>query len=301
MQTHICATCGSQFSPSPDPPADCPICEDERQYVGLHGQEWITLEKLRQKYRNFFFQEGPGIWGVQTEPKFGIGQRALLVQTGAQNILWDCVSLIDADTVELVRALGGISAIAVSHPHYYSSMVEWSHCFGNVPVFLHADDRHWVQRPDPVIQFWTGETHSIGDGLMLIRVGGHFTGYQALHWAGAENGAGRAIQRRYAASLPGSPVGELYVQLPELYASECADRPPYRRDTQPLQVYEAVRRLGGICGRRRRAASRAEISRTISSRDWRKHLAISNYLQTQPSTPGRDALQGATLRGAFKE
>ncbi len=193
METHICATCGSQFSPSPQPPPNCPICEDERQYIGLDGQEWITLERLGRKHRNVFFQEGPGLWGIQTEPKFAIGQRALLVRTGTQNILWDCVSLIDSDTVEIVRALGGISAMAVSHPHYYSSMVEWSRSFGGVPIFLHADDREWVQRPDPAIQFWTGETQSMGEGLTLIRVGGHFRGYQVLHWAGAENGDGALL------------------------------------------------------------------------------------------------------------
>ena len=149
----------------------------------------ITLPALRQKHRNIFFQEGPGVWGISTEPKFGIGQRALLLQVGTGNILWDCVSLIDPDTVAIVQALGGLSAIAISHPPYYSSMVEWSRTFGNVPIFLHADDAQWVQRPDPTIQFWTGATHSIGDGLTLIRVGGHFPGFQVLHWASAEDGA----------------------------------------------------------------------------------------------------------------
>ena len=214
MDTYICVTCGNQFSPSSNPPPACPVCEDERQYIGLWGQEWITLQKLQQKHRNVFFQEGPGVWGISTEPKFAIGQRALLVQTGKQNILWDCVSLVNKDTVELVRALGGLSAIAVSHPHYYSSMVEWSRCFGDVPIFLHADDRQWVQRPDPAIQFWTGETHSIGDGLTLIRVGGHFAGFQVLHWAGAENGAGALLtgdmpqvcpDRRYVSFLYSYP------------------------------------------------------------------------------------------------
>jgi len=193
VEAPICTTCGSQFSPSAQPPSSCPVCDDDRQYVGLHGQEWITLEKLRRKHRNVFFQEGPGVWGILTEPRFAIGQRALLAQTGAQNILWDCVSLIDSDTLEIIRALGGISAIAVSHPHYYSSMVEWSHCFGNVPVFIHADDREWVQRPDPVIQFWSGESRSIGEGLTLVRVGGHFPGHQVLHWGGAEQGAGALL------------------------------------------------------------------------------------------------------------
>jgi hypothetical protein len=39
-------------------------------------------------------------------PAFAIGQRALLVHTPNGNILWDCLSLIDAATVELVVILG---------------------------------------------------------------------------------------------------------------------------------------------------------------------------------------------------
>jgi hypothetical protein len=95
----------------------------------LQGQQWITLEKLQQTHRNTLFQEGNGIWGIQTVPDFGIGQRALLVRTGNGNILWDCISLINPDTIALVNGLGGISAIAISHPHYYTSMVEWSRAF----------------------------------------------------------------------------------------------------------------------------------------------------------------------------
>jgi hypothetical protein len=190
MTTVICVTCGTQFPPSEHPPPSCPICEDERQFIGLHGQRWVTLEDLRKTHRNTLYQEGEGIWGIGTEPKFAIGQRALLIQTGAGNILWDCVSLIDADTVALVQSLGGISAIAVSHPHYYASMVEWSKAFGGVAVYLHEDDRQWVQRPDPCIQFWQGETHALDRGFTLIRMGGHFAGYQVLHWSKGADGRG---------------------------------------------------------------------------------------------------------------
>ena len=80
--------------------------------------------------------------------------------------------------------MGGISAIAVSHPHFYSSMVEWSRAFGGVPIYLHAADRQWVMRPDKGIVFWEGETRALGDGLTLIRCGGHFDGGTVLHWAG---------------------------------------------------------------------------------------------------------------------
>jgi hypothetical protein len=191
--TQICVTCGTQFQASKEPPRDCPICRDERQFIGPNGQEWITLEELRKTHRNFFFEEGWNIWGIHTDPEFGIGQRALLLQRPNGGILWDCVSLIDDSTIGLVKALGGISAIAISHPHYYSSMVEWSHTFGGVPIYLHEADREWVQRPDPAIVFWKGETHRLSDDLTLIHVGAHFRGFQALHWAAGEQGNGALL------------------------------------------------------------------------------------------------------------
>jgi len=128
--------------------------------------------------------------GHPNRARFRIGQRALLVRTGNGNMLWDCISLINPDAIALVNALGGISTIAISHPHYYASMVEWSRAFGGVPIYLHEDDRQWVQRPDPCIRFWRGETYSLERGLTLIRVGGHFLGFQVLHSAEAEHGQG---------------------------------------------------------------------------------------------------------------
>jgi hypothetical protein len=190
IMSYICVTCGTQFPSANDPPAECPICKDERQYIGGSGQEWITLDALQKSHRNVFFQEGESLWGIQTEPEFAIGQRALLLQTRNGGVLWDCVSLVDASTIELVKALGGLTAIAVSHPHYYASMVEWSRAFGGIPIYLHEADREWVQHPDSAIVFWKGETHRVNDDVMLIRVGGHFTGFQVLHWALGEKGSG---------------------------------------------------------------------------------------------------------------
>ena len=94
--------------------------------------------------------------GVGTTAEFAIGQRALLVQSRAGNVLWDCVSLIDQATIDLLNGLGGVAAIAISHPHYYTTMVECSRAFANAPVYLHIADREWVQRTDPVIEFWDG-------------------------------------------------------------------------------------------------------------------------------------------------
>jgi glyoxylase-like metal-dependent hydrolase (beta-lactamase superfamily II) len=183
---YICRTCGVQFTASNQPPERCPICEDERQYVGWKGQQWTTLPDLRSEYHNVIKTEEPNLTGIGTSPTFSIGQRALLVQTPAGNVLWDCITLLDEPTIAVVKALGGIAAIAISHPHYYSAMVEWGHAF-DAPVYLHAADRQWVMRPDPAIKFWEGETMSLPGDLTLIRCGGHFPGGTVLHWpAGAE-------------------------------------------------------------------------------------------------------------------
>jgi glyoxylase-like metal-dependent hydrolase (beta-lactamase superfamily II) len=186
----ICITCGTQFAASEGPPERCPVCEDARQFVGWGGQAWTTLEALNASHRLALQDEGDGLLGFGCEPRFAIGQRALLVPGPPGNLLWDCISLIDAAAVRVVQALGGLAGIAISHPHYYSSMVEWSHAFGGVPIWLHEDEREWVMRPDPAVRFWQGETLAIGDGLTLIRLGGHFPGAQVLHWAGGAAGRG---------------------------------------------------------------------------------------------------------------
>ena len=182
----ICRTCGVQYA---EPREDCPICLDERQYVGWDGQQWTTLSELTAAgHRSRIQEEGPGVIGIGTEPSVAIGQRALLVRAPGGNVLWDMVSYLDDELVAQVRELGGISAIAVSHPHFYGSMIEWAHAF-DAPVYIHSADRQWIARPDPAIEFWDGDTYEIGDGLTLINVGVHFTGGQVLHRADGDGGA----------------------------------------------------------------------------------------------------------------
>lgn len=190
MTASICATCGVQFTESERAPQRCPVCEDARQYVKASGQTWTDAAALAKQHRNSFRQYEPGVLGIGTVPDFAIGQRALLVRRPDGNILWDCITLLDAATIELVTALGGLRAIAISHPHYYATMVDWSRAFGNVPIYLHAADREWVMRPDESIHFWDGDRFALGGDLTLVRAGGHFAGGTILHAANAANGAG---------------------------------------------------------------------------------------------------------------
>src|SRR4051812_16504826 len=109
MPYFICSTCGTQFAESAGPPPHCPICQDERQYIGPDGQQWTTLEALARRHRNSFAKKEPALYGIGTVPSFAIGQRALLIQTASGNVLWDCISLLDDATVDLINGLGGVS------------------------------------------------------------------------------------------------------------------------------------------------------------------------------------------------
>jgi hypothetical protein len=147
------------------------------------------MEELRTSHTNEFVVEEPRLTSIRTVPAFAIGQRAFLVETPEGNVLWDCVSLLDEDTVLSVLARGKPMAMAVSHPHFYATMVEWARAL-QVPVWLHEADRAWVERPDPVLHFWSGASKRLGSGLTLVRTGGHFEGSQVLHWAGGAGGSG---------------------------------------------------------------------------------------------------------------
>lgn len=198
MNNYICITCGTQFTETNQPPEICPICTDERQYIRHEGQAWTTLDELRSERRNRIEKQEENLYGIGTEPKFAIGQRALLIQSKAgdqekaSNVLWDCISLLDDETVTRVNKLGGISAIAISHPHYYAAAIEWAHAF-DVQVYLHVADQMWVMRPDPNITFWEEETLSINEDITLIRAGGHFDGGTLCHWATGTEGKGTLL------------------------------------------------------------------------------------------------------------
>jgi len=193
MASFICSTCGVQYEESPAPPGSCVICSEERQYIGWKGQQWTTMDELRSGHHSRLELEGPGLTGIGIDPSFAIGQRALHVRSAGGGFLWDSISLVDDAAVARVGALGGARAMAVSHPHFYSAMVEWSRALGGIPVYLHEADRAWVMRDDRALVYWGGSSFEIEPGLTLIHCGGHFAGSTVLHWADGAEGLGALL------------------------------------------------------------------------------------------------------------
>lgn len=181
MHNFICQTCGVQFAPTSTPPSACPICEDERQFVPESGQAWTTQHELQSQHRNDIKQVATNLYSIKTTPRFAIGQQAHLIQTPEGNILWDCISFLDQATIEAIQKLGGIKTIAISHPHFYSSMIDWAEAF-DAELLIHKADEAYVMQPSSRIQFWDGGRLELHSNLTLINSGGHFDGATVLHW-----------------------------------------------------------------------------------------------------------------------
>lgn len=91
-----------------------------------------------------------------------------------------------------MRAPGGIAAIAISHPHFFSAMTVWSECF-DAPIYLHEAHRRWVMRPGERFVYWEGEHYPLQEGITLARLGGYFPGGTVLHWAAGADGRGARL------------------------------------------------------------------------------------------------------------
>src|SRR6202020_275110 len=125
------------------------------------------------------------------DPTSPIGRRALLVRTSQGNVLWDCTSLRDDAARARINELGGISAICMSHPHFYAANVEFADAFG-ARIFIPRADEQWVQRSSPRIELFDDEAELV-PGVTLARIGGHFDGAAVLYWPGGSDGRGALL------------------------------------------------------------------------------------------------------------
>ncbi|KAF2970430.1 hypothetical protein GQX73_g3108 [Xylaria multiplex] len=184
----VCKTCGTQF-PTDDKHqvTTCFICDDPRQYVPPSGQSFVSLDVLRSSgHRNIFTPiaaDPERLIAINTQPKVAIGQRAILVRTPQGNVLWDCITLLDDETIVKIKELGGLKAIVISHPHYYSTHLEWARAF-DCPVYLSKEDRVWLAQQDASRQKLITENETQLLGTTILKLGGHFPGSLVMLFEG---------------------------------------------------------------------------------------------------------------------
>ena len=215
----LCVTCSTQTSysgpdldvTSADSAYKCPICADPRQYIPAGGQKYTTLRNMLTKaeWRNEFVELIPGkVWWMKTRPNFAIAERAFLLKDDDGRLyMWDCIAFVDDDTLKRIDELSagnGITAMILSHPHYYATTATWMALFPAMQFYVaKADFGEWYLRTDvrnavhsrydsvsPAvadiaarIQLVTNvETKLPGSNITAYRLGGHFPGSLVLHF-----------------------------------------------------------------------------------------------------------------------
>jgi glyoxylase-like metal-dependent hydrolase (beta-lactamase superfamily II) len=128
---------------------------------------------------------------IQTVPQVAIGQRALLCVSPQGNVLWDCITYLDEQTVATVKSYGRLEAIVISHPHFFSTCLHWAEAFG-CPVYLSAEDEQWIMRRSEDVGkmvIWTGRQKTFCNSknddaseFVCVKTGGHFPGSSVLYW-----------------------------------------------------------------------------------------------------------------------
>lgn len=178
IENKVCTACGTHY-PENLAPGICVICSDERQYIPEEGQTWTSHQTLTEKHKNKIVKLTDSLYEIVMQPKFAIGQRALLVISNSGNILWDCIPMLDKETIAFINSQGGIKAIAISHPHYYSNMGFWASTF-NCPIYIHTKDKEYIVDKEANVKLWDGDELALWDGIKLVNLGGHFEGSSVL-------------------------------------------------------------------------------------------------------------------------
>lgn len=187
MGKFICLICGTCFPPSTQPPQVCQLCAGKQQLVLGEGTDWTTEEELIQNdFHNVMNFEEHNLWSIRVRPSFASSQRAFFFHSDRGNVLWDCLSLLDKETVEKLEDLGGIHTIILSNPHFQTGVCKWAERF-DAEVIVHESDVEFLVEQPRRLKTWTGEYYQLQDEFKLVRIGGSFPGSSVLVWqAGAE-------------------------------------------------------------------------------------------------------------------
>ena len=139
MTRFVCHFCGTQHADAPRQRRSAPTTASTSSGRDSGGRRWRSWRPAG----GLGSLDGD-VLGIGLNPSMPIPQRALFATTDAGNVLWDCLAVVTPrPSTRCVR--GGVTAIAISHPHFYTAMVEWSDALGGVPIYLHEADRGWVQ------------------------------------------------------------------------------------------------------------------------------------------------------------
>ena len=283
MPRYVCATCAAQFPDADAPPERCPICE-RRAPVRPRGRP--ALDHLRRARADPSQRAARGLRADRRRHGAVAGDRPARAARPARR------ALRDVGLHHLLRRRGGRRDRAPRRPRGDRDLA---------PALLLGDGRlggalatarccctpttsSGSRAPTRAIELWTGETRELGDGLTLLRCGGHFAGGTVLHWRDGAGGAGALLSGDIVQVIPDhTHVGFMY-SYPNLIPLPEASVAAHRRRARALRVRGHLRRVVGAPRAPRREGHRAALGGALRARaagrigalePSRPHLSLS--------------------------
>ena len=90
--------------------------------------------------------------------------------------------------MDQIKSKGGLKAIVISHPHFYTTYAVWAKVF-DCPMYSSSEDEMWFCRRLPresgllrSVSGDIGASTEIVKAVTAVKLGGHFPGSLVLHW-----------------------------------------------------------------------------------------------------------------------
>ncbi|MGF1502763.1 MAG: MBL fold metallo-hydrolase [Paracoccaceae bacterium] len=179
LKHYACANCGHwQIWFADREPLGCPICMDTRNALPEDGWDFKTEAFAETTFTTSWRQVDDDLWAFTARPKFGLGATGWLTTRDDGNVMFESCPWYSADALEQIRSLGGIRALAASHPHGYGALWQLQRVFAPILTIHRAD----IPYSKAFRVTWPADdVHEIAPGLTLHHVGGHYEGHSVLH------------------------------------------------------------------------------------------------------------------------
>ena len=261
--THFaCANCGF-WQLHFDPP-DCPVCTDVRNDLPEDGWRFVPEAEIAATHEGEVREVAEGLWAFTTTPALGLAGTGWLLTRPKGNVAFEAAPYYSRAMLDRIAQLGGIAALAASHPHGYGALFQLQRAFEPPVVAIHKDDLAYTKAFAVTAPY--DDTLELAPGFTLHHVGGHYAGQAALlRRAGPAAVRGRHVQGRSGrgrpqhASLGAQGVPQEHPADPwRACTLPRGDRAAgVRRGVDPVRICARSRPGGGAGDARRRAVAAA--------------------------------------------
>lgn len=172
-----CTNCG--FWQRHFAPPDCPVCTDVRNDLPEDGWRFLAEDEVRSTHTGQARQVADDLWEFTTQPGLGLAGSGWLITRAEGNIAFEAAPYYSDDTLDTLRALGGVALLAASHPHGYGALWQLQREFDPEIVAIHRDDLQSTKAFRVTTPY--DDTLELAPGYTLHHVGGHYEGHAALH------------------------------------------------------------------------------------------------------------------------